>query len=1094
MTESREQPATFWTAVAERSGDTAFASRGAELSSITDRFAGRQSGVALRFPPHSKTRWASLASLFGCIGLLSAAPAPDGPAFFEAKIRPLFIEHCQKCHGEKKQEGGLRLDTKAGWQKGGDHGPVIVPGDPDKSRLIQAVRRKDKDFQMPPKRALGSEEVAALEQWVKLGAPDPREGVAVAKSGVDPAAVRKHWAFQPLTHPQPPAAKPNAWSQQPLDRFVLARMQQQGLQPNPPADPRALIRRMTFDLTGLPPTPEEIEAFERDISLSHSPTFSPATGESEKSRKRESERRAYEALIDRLLASPAYGERWGRHWLDVARYADTAGDGADYPVREAVKYRDWVVNAFNADQPFNEFIREQIAGDILAAQGPPADYARRITATGFLAIGKRYGYKPSPDYQHLDFADAIDSVGRSLLGLSLGCARCHGHKYDPVNMGDYYALYGIFQSTKWAFPGGEEQKRPSDFPPLVPREEAASLDKAKAAELARLDASLAKLKADRVGLDGKSIGGGPDLGFELQKPGEPPTSPWLSSGPNKVLAEAQSPFAHIHPAGTRGVRVGTGKANDGVRYVFARPLKAAPGKQMHFSVDFRTVAPTDKSGAYRFYLGRGVIASLAVEVSVTTTELALRDGAKWEVIRKLQSGTWHTLRLTLDHAKKTYSGAVGVLGDLTTFADKPLGANWDGVTDTFICDAIGHVSGPAPERDLDNVGLLETPFAEPGTGPVVAPAAPADLAERLKKLDADIAATTKLRETQAAKELYPVAYGVSEDKPVNARIQLRGEPEKPGDEVPRRFLEVLGGDKLPAGSTNSGRLDLANWLTRPSNPLTARVFVNRVWQWHFGQGLVPTPSDFGLRGEPPTHPELLDWLTSEFIASGWSVKALHRLIMRSQTYQLASDDHAATLKKDPANVWLWRHARRPLDAESIRDAMLFVSGQLNRTVPGQHPFPDVQKWGYTIHNPFFAVYDTDHRSLYLMQQRNRRHPFLALFDAADPNQSVAQRLPTTTPTQTLYLMNSPFVQQQAEAFARRLLAEFGDDTKRIRLAFATTHGRVPSDAEVSDALAFLTAYRTKLTALEKPPTNDVELAWAGLARVLLTSNAFLYVD
>jgi len=1033
------------------------------------------------------------ALLSGCAEL--SAAAPDGHAFFEAKIRPLFVTHCQQCHGEKKQESGLRLDTKSGWQKGGEHGPVIVPGAPEKSRLIQAVRRKDKSLQMPPKRALGAEEVAALEQWVKLGAPDPREGPAVATSGVDPVAVRKHWAFQPLTRPQPPAPKANSWSQQPLDRFVLARMQQQGLSPNPPADPRTLIRRMTFDLTGLPPTPAEIEAFERDLSLSHSPTFSPATGESEKARKRESERRAYEALIERLLASPAYGERWGRHWLDVARYADTAGDGADYPVREAVKYRDWVVNAFNGDQPFNEFIREQIAGDILAEQGSPTDYARRVTATGFLAVGKRYGYKPSPDYQHLDFADAIDSVGRSLLGLSLGCARCHDHKYDPVNMGDYYALYGIFQSTKWAFPGGEEQKRPSDFPPLVAREEAARLDKVKAAELARLDAALAKLKADRTALDIKSVGGGPDLGFELQKLGEPPTAPWLSEGPNKVLAEAQSPFAHIHPVGTRGVRVGTGKANNGVRYVFARPLKAAPGRQMHFGVDFRTVAPTDKTGAYRFYIGRGVIASLAVEVSVTATEIALRNGAKWEVLRQLQPGTWHTLRLTLDPAKKTYSGAVGVLGDLTTFADKPLGANWDGVADTFICDAIGHVGGPAPERDLDNIALLETPFAEPGSGPVVLPAAPpADLVGRLKKLDADIAATTKQREAEAAKDLYPVAYGVREDKPVNARIQLRGEPEKPGDEAPRRFLQVLGGDTLPAGSTGSGRLELADWLTRPSNPLTARVFVNRVWQWHFGAGLVPTPSDFGLRGEPPTHPELLDWLTSEFIASGWSVKALHRLIMRSQTYQLASDDHAANLKRDPANVLLWRHARRPLDAESIRDAMLFVSGRLNRAVPGPHPFPDMATWRFTIHNPFFAVYDSDHRSLYLMQQRNRRHPFLALFDAADPNLSVAQRLPTTTPTQSLYLMNSPFVQQQAEAFARRLLAETGDDTKRVQLAFAMAQGRAPGASELSEARTFLDDYRAKLATLDRPHTNDAELAWSGLARVLLTSNAFLYVD
>ncbi len=989
-----------------------------------------------------------------------AASAVGEVTLFEAKIRPLFIEQCQKCHGEKKQENGLRLDSKAGWQKGGDHGAVIKPGDVENSLLIKAVRRTDKELQMPPKHALETEEIAALEQWVRMGAPDPREGNAVANV-VDVVAARKHWAFQPIAHPQPPTLAGNA--QHPLDRFVLAKLQQQGLQPNGPADRRTLIRRATFDLTGLPPTPAEIDAFLHDTSPD-----------------------AFGHLVDRLLASSAYGERWGRHWLDVARYADTAGDGADYPVREAIKYRDWVVNAINADQPFNDFIREQIAGDILATKGPPEQYANRVTATGFLAIGKRYGYKPSPDYQHLDFADAIDSVGRSLLGLSLGCARCHDHKFDPVSAADYYALYGIFQSTKWTFPGGEEQKRPSQFVPLIPPDEAARLDKVRDNELARLDASLARLKQQRAALDGKGL----DLGLEAQTIGKPPAAPWFSAGPNLIMAEAQSPFAHVHPAGTRGVRIGTGKANDGLRYVFANGLRATPGKQMHFTIDFRTVAPTDKTGAYRFYLGRGVVQSLAVEMSVTAKEIAIRDGAKWEVIRKLTPGTWQTLRLTLDAAKKTYSGVVGTVGDLTEFKDKALGATWDGVADTFICDALGHVGGPAPERDLDNLGLQETAFGESGSGPVIAPAEPADLAARLKTLNDGLAATTKLRDAEAAKELYPVAYGVSEDKPVNVRIQLRGEPDKLGDEVPRRFIDILGGDKLPANELGSGRLELANWLTRPSNPLTARVFVNRVWQWHFGQGLVTTPSDFGLRGDPPSHPELLDWLTSEFIASGGSVKALHRLIMRSQTYQLASDDQSENLKLDPANRWLWRHARSALDAESIRDAMLAVSGRLDRTVPGPHPFPPMQSWAFTIHKPFHDVYDSDHRSLYLMLQRNRRHPFLALFDAADPNLSVPQRLPTTTPTQTLYLMNSPFVHQQAEAFAHRLVKAPGDDVTRVRLAFNMAHGRVPSEAETSDALAFIAAYRQKLASLAKLPDD----AWAGLAHVLLTSNAFLYVD
>ena len=1000
-----------------------------------------------------------------------AAPLAEGTAFFETRIRPLFVEQCQKCHGEKKQENGLRLDSKAGWQKGGDHGTAIMPGDPQRSLLVKAIRRLDKDLQMPPKHALTPDQIAALEQWVKMGAPDPRSGNTIAKPGVDMVTARKHWAYQPVAHPQPPSIKGDVDSRQALDRFVAARRQQQGLQPNPPADRRTLIRRATFDLTGLPPTPAEISSFLNDTSPD-----------------------PLGRLVDRLLASKAYGERWGRHWLDVARYADTAGDGADYPVREAVKYRDWVIDAFNADQPFNEFVREQIAGDILANQGPPEQYAPRLTATGFLAIGKRYGYKPSPDFQHLDFADAIDSVGRSLLGLSLGCARCHDHKYDPVTAADYYALYGIFQSSKWAFPGGEEQKYLSHFTPLVPADEAARLDKVKTAEVDRLDAALSGLKQEKAALAGKGFAGGLDLGFETQTLGKPPGAPWLSAGPNIVKAEAQSPFTHVHPAGTRGVRMGSGKANDGVRYVFASPLRATPGQQMHFTIDFRTVAPADKTGAYRFYLGRGVVQSLAVEASVTATEIALRDGAKWQVLRKLVPGTWYTLRLTLDPATKTCSGIVGTAGDLTTFDHKALSAAWDGVIDTFICDAIGHVAGPAPERDLDNIGLQASAFGEPGSGPVVPPRPPPNLAQRLKQLDAGIAAATKERDAAAAKELYPVAYSVSEDKPINARIQLRGEPDKLGEQVPRRFLQILGGDPLPAGEKGSGRLELANWLTRPSNPLTARVFVNRVWQWHFGQGLVPTPSDFGLRGDPPSHPELLDWLTTEFVSSGWSVKALHRLIMQSQTYQLASDDNASNLKQDPANRWLWRHTRRALDAESIRDAMLAVSGRLDRTVPGPHPFPPVQTWAFTIHRPFHEVYDSDHRSVYLMVQRNRRHPFLAMFDAADPNMSVGQRMPTTTPTQALYLMNSPFVQQQSEIFARRLLGTACDQAARVRLAFEMAQGRVPSASETGDALAFLANYQQKLTGLTTPPDKAAELAWAGLAHVLLTSNAFLYVD
>ena len=1019
-----------------------------------------------------------------CLFVGSASPlvlAADSRAdFFEKRIRPLFIKHCQGCHGGKKQEGGLRLDSRDGWIRGGDNGSVIIPGRPSKSRLIQAVLYTDSKLQMPPNgKKLSKSAIADLRLWIKSGAFDPRRLVKKTAGPVRMSlqAAKTFWSFQPIRAPLVPKAHRSQFDS-PIDAFIFTRRQPHNVVAVGVADKRTLIRRATIDLTGLPPTPEDVAKFVRDRS--------PL---------------AYDKLIERLLASPAYGVRWGRHWLDVARYADTAGDGADYPVREAGKYRDWVINALNDDQPFDQFIREQIAGDILAVGGPLHLYAKRVTATGFLAIGKRYGYKPSPDYQHLDFADVIDSVGRSILGLSLGCARCHDHKYDAISAADYYALYGIFQSTKWAFPGGEEHKRPAHFPSLVPPNEIARRAKAKTVELAGVDRKLTELKKKRNKLDARWLGGGLDLAFELQPIGKPPGKPWVWSGPIQVLASAQSPFNHLHPPGTRGIQLGSGKSTDGIRYVFKEGLRAAQNKRMHFSVDFRSLANSAKKGAYRFYLGRGVVQSLAVECSATSHEFAIRNGKKWEVIRKLRPGTWYTLRLTLDPATKSYSGIVGTANELTRFRNKRVGLNWDGVADTFICDAFGHVAGPACARQLDNIGLRETPFAAPSTkrqdtsSRLLANESNRAKKGRLAELNIRIAELTQLRKARIAQLSEAVAYGVSEGTPTNARIQMRGEPHRLGGEVPRRFLQVLGGDKLPAKSSGSGRLALANWLVRPSNPLTARVFVNRVWQWHFGQALVATPSDFGARGQRPTHPQLLDWLAANFVASGWSIKSLHRQIMRSRTYQLASEDHAANLKLDPTNRWYWRYSRRPLDAETIRDAMLAIAGRLDTTTPTPHPFPPVNTWNFTIHHPFHAVYDSNRRSVYLMVQRNRRHPYLALFDAADPNLSVAERKPTTTPTQALFLMNSSFVHKQAEAFAQRLLLTTDSDKARVRLAFEMAHGRIASEAVVENSVTFVDAYRAKLVRQGSNSRQKADLAaWAALARVIMTSNAFLYFD
>ena len=1028
-----------------------------------------------------QSRWRIWSACIVVCGMTIASNAfadPDDD-FFETRVRPLLVKHCMDCHGAKKQEGSLRLDSRDAWRRGGDRGKAIVVGKPNESLLIQAIRHDDPDLKMPPNaKKLSAADIAVLESWVKRGAPDPRREKSTPSSArLNLEDAHEFWSLQPVKQPAVPLIENDEWSQTPIDVFVLARLKQQGLSPVSDADRRTLIRRATLDLTGLPPTPDEIESFLNDHS-----------------------NKSFERLIDRLLKSPAYGERWGRHWLDVARYADTAGDGADYPVREAVKYRDWVIAAFNNDQPYDQFVREQIAGDIFArkvssqlANANPSqaaniqrEYARLVTATGFLAIGKRYGYKPSPDYQHLDFADVIDSVGRSLLGLSLGCARCHDHKYDPVSAADYYGLYGIFQSTKWAFPGGEELKRPAHFPATVPPQIAEQLDKAKSESLSKIDAELGELKRKRNRLDPNWRAGGLDLALEAQAIGKPPGKPWVHAGPIEIRADSQSPFEHIHPEGTRGVRLGSGNPTDGIRYVFPTPLRSKPGGLMHFTLDFRTVADATQKGAYRFYLGRGVIQSMAIQCSVTSSEFAMNNGAKWEVVRRVEPGTWYTLRVTLDPSKKTYSGFVGTADDLTGFKDKRLTPNWDGIADCFICDGFGHVPGAACARDLDNIGFQEQPFGKIGT--VVRTDQLRTENVNREAIDAEIKKLTAMRTAKASVPAYEVAYGVDEGTAVNARIQQRGEPARLGDEVPRRFLEVLGDDIVPADS-GSGRLQLADWLTRPTNPLTARVFVNRVWQWHFGQGLVTTPSDFGSRGERPSHPALLDWLAFEFMSSGWSIKSLHRKIMLSRTYRLASNDHDESIQTDPGNRWLWRYQRRPLDAESIRDSMLFVSGGLDRSAPQPHPFPDVNTWDFTIHRPFHAVYDSNHRSVYLMVQRNRRHPYLALFDAADPNQSVASRQPTTTPTQALFLMNSPFVHKQADLFAGRIVATSKQNVARVRFAFEAAHGRLPESSEFQDAVSFVSSYREKLDG----PKSEQQ-AWAALARVLLTSNAFLYME
>ncbi|MBA3272297.1 MAG: DUF1549 domain-containing protein, partial [Chthoniobacterales bacterium] len=506
--------------------------------------------------------------------LLAIAPSRAAGAdteFFETRVRPVLVQHCYKCHseGSGKSKGGLLLDTRDGMRKGGSRGAAVVPGDPDKSLFIETVRHANPDLQMPREGdKLSDAQVADLVKWVQQGAADPRIETGV-NTAADPAKAAAHWAFQPPGEPPIPVVRQGDWPKSPIDRFTLAKLEGRGLKPSPPADKRTLIRRATFDLTGLPPAPADVQTFLAD-------------GSDE----------AFDRVVARLLATSQYGERWGRHWLDVVRYADTAGDGSDYPAPLAYRYRDYVIDAFNRDAPYDAFLREQIAGDVLAEQGAatetPETYARRVIATGYLAISKRFSDDTTKQFRHLDLADTIDVLGKSVLGLSVGCARCHDHKYDPVSVADYYSLYGIFQSTTFSFAGGEVHPRPEYLVPLAMPAERDRLDAERHSKLAEIERQINAAGNERATLSPQSASrGGQHFAFEPLAVGDAPGAPWVSDGVNVVSADAQSPFTHVYPPGTRGLRL-SGGANpgDGVRQPVE--VRKPTHKSLFINLDFRS--------------------------------------------------------------------------------------------------------------------------------------------------------------------------------------------------------------------------------------------------------------------------------------------------------------------------------------------------------------------------------------------------------------------------------------------------------------------------------------------------------------------------
>jgi hypothetical protein len=802
-------------------------------------------------------------------------PGESSEAFFELKVRPVLAGTCVKCHGEKKASGGLRLDSRQAILEGGDGGPAVVPGDPERSPLVRAVRHVDDTLRMPPNKPLPRDAQDALSAWVAAGAPWP-ESASTA-----PIQGQAHWAFEPLRAIEPPA-DPTGWASGPIDRLIAAGHRAQGLHPVARADRRTLIRRASLDLTGLPPEPARIEAFVVDERPD-----------------------AFARLVDELLASPRYGERWGRYWLDLARYADTAGDNSDYPIPQAYLYRDYVLDAFNADVPYDRFLHEQIAGDILAAEGPPEDYARRVIATGFVAQAKRFGTNKLED-THQIIEDSLNTTGQAVLGLSLRCARCHDHKFDPITARDYYALYGFFAGTKYPFAGAEEDRRPSEFAPLVPPDRIKDYESQYAEALARLEAKLAESSAEAAGR----------------------------------------------------------------------------------------------------------VRDLAFKASL----------------------------------------------------------------DGFVADASGS------KRDAEAFALAKVELSK----------ATRRRDAQLKQLRGEVDRLRKAGPLSMA----PLAYAVRDGQPTDVKLQVGGNPRRLGALVPRgvpKILEPDGTIDLPP--TGSGRLALARWLTDgPPRALAARVMVNRIWQHHFGKPIVPTPSDFGLRGTPPSHPELFEWLAADFVASGWSIKAMHRRIMLSETYRLASVHDSEDAEIDTGNARYWRFDRRPLDAEGLRDGLLALGGNLALDRPGPHPFPKPETWSFTAHNQFKALYPSEHRSVYLMVQRLHPHPYLALFNGPDTSLTTATRDGSTVPLQALYLLNNPFVHDQGRRFAGRLVADERDAPSRVRAAYLRAFGREPTEGERVRADAFLARYGRTLADEGLPADRREVESWAALTRALIASNEFLYVD
>jgi mono/diheme cytochrome c family protein len=911
--------------------------------------------------------------------------------FFEKKVRPILAQKCQVCHNAKAGMAGLDLSTAEGFAKGGDSGPVIDTEKVENSRILKVISYDEK-LKMPPTGKLKDEEIAAISEWVKAGAPWPgsKTGSKDVPKRLETAAApinftddeKKFWAFQAVSAAQPPPVKNEAWIRSPIDRFVLARLESKGLTPAPPATKVALLRRATFDLTGLPPTSVEITAFLADTTPN-----------------------AFTKVVERLLASPRYGEKWGRHWLDVARYADSSGNDEDHRYPHAWRYRDYVIDSFNKDLPFDQFIQEQIAGDLLPSTGVNR---RGIVATGFLALGpKALAQQDKTKMLYDVYDEQVDVTTKAFLGLTVSCARCHDHKFDPIRTRDYYSMISVFASTR-SFSKPEAFVSEPLTTPLVPKTD---FDRYEAARRANDDL----MKRNQNDID--------EIISRVKEPAARSAASQLAAimlASRRVYASNADPAEEARKLGLKLDRF-----QRWVNYL-------KPGKPREHLLAWENASPADLERVAIEYQSR---------FSARLAEWNKRV-AEW---------------------RKKYDEAIA--RKKSPLPGKP---EFEAGHDRFFAQVYFGKEGPLQFSEKD-----EGDFS-------------ASDVSTIKQLRAQRDEIRKRAPKQPE-----MACAVTEGEAVSQKVFIRGDYHNPGDDVPRAVPAILTiAAPQPPMRNGSGRLELARWIASPSNPLTSRVIVNRMWHWHFGEGIVGTPDNFGRMGETPADPGLLDYLAQEFFRGGWSLKAMHRAMMLSSTYQMSSLIPKEAVNRDPENRYLSRFNRRRLDVEEMRDALLAIDGSLDTTMGGSLQTGTGTDGENDNKRLSLKPESSKRRSVYLPLRRANLPALLNLFDFGDATTVNGERQLTNVPTQALFWLNSEFVTERAANVARGLVKSANPASRAtINRAYLRVLNRPASVDEIARAQSYLREHRRRF------PGKDSDLnGWASLVRVLMASNEFMYVD